>query len=70
MRYKIVWMDGKVAKAREGVAFEFISGSKPLLVKFYLREGDEPYIIGTNYLVAIEPVDTRNANSVRGNGGE
>ena len=52
--WKIVWMDGKVPKARTGVAFEFF-GEKPMMIKFYESEGSEPYIIGTTYFVALEP---------------
>lgn len=53
-RFKIVWMDGKVAKCRKGDKFEFI-GSKPMLIKFWESEECEPYIIGSAFLVAIEP---------------
>ena len=53
-KYKIVWMDGKVAKCRKGDRFEFF-GVKPLLIKFWECEESEPYIVSTQYLVAIEP---------------
>ena len=57
-KFKIVWMDGKVPKCRKGDRFEFI-GTKPLLIKFWESEESEPYIIGSSFLVAIEPNEER-----------